>query len=233
MFTKKLYYIKRWRQQRAREPTRSRVITFRGYARLILSMVESSSLILDVGCDSGVMARMLESEGEKNLVGIELVNRFKHGKDISFLLAENTHLPFRRKAFDLIFARKFVSIRDTKESLNEFHEILKDEGKLIIEVPNVQRLKSRIYTSLGLTPLYPQKYFPHLHLASFKKILYQRNFKILRIEGDYIFIPLIGRLLSYFRLDLLTKFLGQFKPTLCMHLFGVCEKRAREHYGDT
>jgi len=228
MFTKKLYYIKLWtRRLELREPSRVRLITLRRYAKLISSMSKPSSTILDVGCGSGTIARMLESEGFKNLVGIDLVNRFKHGQNISFIVAENTHLPFRKKSFDMIFARKFVSIPDLEEGLKEFYEILKDHGMLVIEIVNAKRLKSRIYESLGLTPTYPRTvlYFPHLHLAPFKKILCKENFVVLRIEGDHVLIPIIGNLISFFRLGILQRVLGELSPTLCLHLFAICKKQ--------
>ncbi len=224
MFSKKLYYRKLWRHQKVLEPSRARLITFSEYARIISSLSEPSSFVLDVGCDSGIFARMLESKGHCNLVGIDLANRFKRRPNISFVVAENTHLPFRTESFNVIFARKFASISDTAESLGEFHKILKDDGKLIIEVPNVKRLKSRIYRALGLTPPYPPKYFPHLYLTPFKKILCEKNFKILRINGDYIFIPLIGNLISLFRFEGLERALGKLKPTLCLHLLAICKK---------
>ncbi len=229
LFAKKLYYIRRWKRQNVLDPSRVRLITFRRYARLLSSMSKPSFLILDFGCDSGVFARMLESEGQKNLVGVELASRFKRGQNISFIVAESTHFPFRRKAFDMIFARKFVSIQDVKESLRTFHEILKDDGKLFIEVPNVKRLKSRIYEALGLTPPYPPKYFPHLHMAPFKKILQDAEFCPLRIEGDHVSIPLIGNILSLLRLDKLQKVLGQSSPTLCLHLLSICRKQLIAH----
>jgi len=229
LFAKKLYYIQRWKRQNVLDPSRLRLITFHRYARLISSMSKPSSRILDVGCDSGIFARMLESEGQKNLVGAELANRFKRVQNVSYVVAENTHFPFRRKSFDVIFARKFVSVQDVEGSLKVFHEILKDDGKLFIEVPNVKRLKSRIYEALGLTPPYPPKYFPHLHLTPFKKILYDTKFRPLKIEGDHVSIPLIGNILSLLRLDKLQKVLGQSKPTLCLHLLGICKKQLAAH----
>ena len=227
MLKKKSYYIKLWKQLKVREPSRVRLATFSGYVKLVSSMCKPSSFILDVGCTFGAISHLLESEGYKNLVGIDLLNRFNRGQNISFIVAENTHLPFRRKSFDVIFARKFVSIPDLEESLMEFYENLKDDGILVIEVPNVKRLKSRIYEALGLTPTYPRNvlYFPHLHLEPFKKILCQKNFIVLRIEGDHIFIPLIGNLFSLFRLDILLRILGQLSPTLCLHLFGICKRQ--------
>ena len=231
MFKKKLYYRKLWiRAMKVREPSRVRLIAFRRYVKLI-SLMSKSSRILDVSCGSGIIARMLESEGHKNLVGIDLVNRFKRGQNTSFIVAENTHLPFQRKSFDVIFARKFVSTPDLEESLKEFYEILKDRGTLAVEIVNVKRLKSRIYESLGLTPTYPPTvlYFPYLHLAPFKKILCQENFVVLRIEGDHVRIPLISHLISFFRLDILQRILGQLSPTLCLHLFAISKKQTAAH----
>jgi ubiquinone/menaquinone biosynthesis C-methylase UbiE len=225
IFAKKLYYVHRWRQQEVRSPSRVRLNTFHRYARLISAMSKPSAVILDVGCDSGILSRMLESEGMENLIGVELVNRFKHEQKISFVVCENTRLPFRRKSIDVIFARKFVSVQDVEGSLNTFHEVLKDEGRLFIEVPNVKRLKSRLYEALGLTPPYPPKYFPPLHLASFRKILHDTRFSLLKVEGDHVFVPLLGNLLHLFKLDKLENVLGLWKPTLCLHLLGICKKQ--------
>jgi SAM-dependent methyltransferase len=188
-------------------------------------MAKHSSLILDVGCDSGLVAQMLESKGFRNLAGIDLANRFTHSLNISYSVAENTNLPFRSGTFDVIFARKFASMSDAALSLTEFHRILKDDGKLIIEVPNVKRLKSRLYRALSLTPPYPPKYFPHLHMTPFKRMLCEKNFSILEVKGDYVFIPMIGNVISALKLNRLERILGRMKPTLCLHLAAICKKR--------
>ncbi|HKZ94596.1 MAG TPA: class I SAM-dependent methyltransferase [Candidatus Bathyarchaeia archaeon] len=225
MLDKKIYYQNLWRRQRILEPSRGRLLTFKEYVRLISSFSKPSSLILDAGCGSGVIAGTLASSGYNNLVGIDLVNRFKREKGISFVVADNTCLPFRPESFDTIFARKFVSVQDMTRGLGEFHKSLKDDGKLLVEVPNVKRLKSRIYESLGLTPKYPHKYFPHMHMMLFTTILQKCNYIVMKVKGDYVFIPLVASLVSALKLDRLERELGRLVPSLCLHLFAICRKR--------
>jgi SAM-dependent methyltransferase len=159
IFKKKRYYRRLWKQTKIGEPSRDRLTTLRELARDISAFSKSSSLILEVGCGSGTVLRMLESKGHKNLIGIELVNTFLRGQNTSFIVAETMHLPFRPDSLDIIIARRFVSISDVRKSLEEFYNILKNDGKLVIDVSNVKSLKSRVNNLLGL-PAYPEKYYP-------------------------------------------------------------------------
>ena len=228
IFDKKLYYIRLWKHTGISEPSRDRLPKLREYARLISSFSKSSSLILEVGCGPGTVLRMLESKGCKNLIGIEPVNTFRREQNISFIVAETTHLPLRPDSIDIIFARRFVSVSDVRKSLEEFYNILKNYGKLVIDVVNVEMLKFRIYNLLGLTFSYPAKYYPRLHLALLKKILYESNFDVLRTGGDFVLVPLIGNLISLLRLEILQRAMGQLWPTLCVHISAVCRRRVPE-----
>ncbi len=224
MFQRKLYYRRLWKKQKLHQPMPSRLRTFEDYVRLVASLSEPSSLVLDVGCDSGIVARMLEAKGYHNLVGIDLANRFTHTSKISYVVAENTHLPFRNGVFDAIFARKFVSIPDTQRTLGELNRISRKDAKLVVEVPNVDRLKSRIYRLLGMTPNYAHKYFPHLTLSKFKDLLRGSQFDVLQARGDYVYIPIIGNILSRPRLEIVQRALGRARSTLCLHIYAVCGK---------
>jgi len=230
IFSKKLYYRRWWKGRKYGGPSRDRLFVLGEYARLVSSFSKSSSFILDAGCGSGAVLRMLRSRGCKNLIGIDLANTvdrstFPRDQNVSFIVAETTHLPLRPESLDIIFARKFVSVSDVRRSLGEFYSVLKNDGKLVIDVPNVKRLKSRIYNLLGLTPPYPAKYFPRLHMAWIKRILDERNFTILQTKGDYVSIPFFGNLISRFKLGILQRALGHLRPDLCLHISAVCSKR--------
>ncbi len=232
MYQKKLYYRRLWKRQKLRQPMPARLKTFADYVSLVASLSKSSSFILDVGCDSGIVARMLEAKGYNNLIGVDLANRFNHAPRVSYIVAENTHLPFRADVFDAIFARKFVSIPDTERSLDELSRVLKSDARLVVEVPNVDRLKSRILKLLGMTPKYAHKYFPHLTLGKFKTILRQSHFDVLQTRGDYVFIPIIGNILSRPKLDTVQRALGQARFTLCLHIYAVCRKTIGDSRSD-
>ena len=228
MFEKKLYYRRWWNKVGFGRPPANRFATLQEYSKLIATLAKPQSLILEVGCGRGYGLQMLRSEGCTNLVGIDLAKVFMQAENTDFLVAEATHLPLRQDLLDIIFARKFVDTTDVKGCLKEFRGTLRDEGKLVIEVPNVKRLASRIYRALGLEPKYDARYFPHLNRASFQNLLCKSGFMIQRIRGDYIDIPAIGNALSRLSHGMLPRTFGRIRPNLCLHLMAVCSKK-QEH----
>lgn len=220
---KKLHYKIWWARVGFSEPSESRLRTFRKYSKVISSLSKPSSIILDVGCGSGTFLRMLKSESCSHLIGMDLEDVFRREKDISFVVAETTHLPFRPESVDIAFAKRFVSVSDFRKSLKELGGIIKTDGKILVDVPNIKRLKSRVYNSLGREMKFTgTKYFPRLDPTSFLKIVSENGLLVLRAGGDFVSIPFLGYVTSRLRDGIIEDLIGRFRPDLCSHLFAVC-----------
>jgi len=224
-FSKKMHYKRWWRKVGFAEPSEARHKTFHNYAKLISSLSKPSSIILDVGCGNGTFLRMLKSEDVNHLIGTDLENVFQQEKDISFIVAETTHLPIRPESIDIAFAKRFVSVSDVRMSLRELSKTIKKDGKILVDVPNMNRLKSRIYRLLRLQVKFlGTKYYPHLHLTSFLRIVSENGLLILQTGGDFVSIPFLGYVTSRLHDGIIEDLIGRFRPDLCSHLFAVCKR---------
>ena len=231
-FSMKRHYKRWWSKAGFAEPSGSRLRTFQNWARLISSLSKPSSVILDVGCGSGTLLRMLKSKGSNHLIGTDLENVFQQEEGISFIVAEATHLPLRRESVDIILAKRFVSVSDLRESLKELSQTIKKDGKILADVPNMERLKGRIYRLLGLELKFPgTKYYPRVHLKSFLRIIHENGLQVLQVGGDYVRIPFLGFVTSKLNNGLIEDIIGRAKPDLCSHILAICSKtNAHDHY---
>ena len=222
-FGKKRHYKRWWRRAGFAEPAGSRLRTFHNWAKLISALSEPSSIILDVGCGSGTVLRMLKSKGIDGLIGTDLENVFQREKGLSFIVAEVTHLPLRRGSIDIALAKRFVSVSDLKEGLRELAQTIKKDGRILVDVPNMRRLKGRLYRLLGLQLKFPgTKYYPRLHLKSLLRIIRETDLQVLHVEGDYVRIPFLGLVTSRLSNGFIEEVIGRAKPNLCSHILAIC-----------
>jgi 2-polyprenyl-3-methyl-5-hydroxy-6-metoxy-1,4-benzoquinol methylase len=103
--------------------------------------------ILDIGCGNGEFLRRMgelgwETHGtDSSPAAVQLARRF--AKDVR--LARASEPVFDDKQFDVVtMFNVFEHVPDPIETLAEVYRILKDEGRLILEVPNFQSLAFRI-----------------------------------------------------------------------------------------
>ena len=103
--------------------------------------------VLDVGCGSGSDLEYLKFELELECFGLDIAidKALKDGrrKEIIFLLADASHLPFKENVFDIVYS--FGTIEHTQrtfESVRESFRVLKQGGQVLHTVPNVFSLHS-------------------------------------------------------------------------------------------
>ena len=133
----------------------------------------SDKKILDLGCGKGRFCRKLKDAGFMNIIGAEpskelIKTARKNNKDIKFIQASATDLPFSDNEFDsLICIEVLGHIPDTEKAVNEMARVLKPGGKLFIIDKNI----------LSLDPLYfiPTFLWKNF-LENINKWFYPRNF---------------------------------------------------------
>jgi 2-polyprenyl-3-methyl-5-hydroxy-6-metoxy-1,4-benzoquinol methylase len=110
--------------------------------------LDSSSKILDIGCGAGTFLLRMHALYGANVTGVDF-------KDLSALpgfdLIDFHHGPIREQAFpdasfDLVTMWHFLEHDYAPlETLEKIKQLLKDDGTLVIEVPRLDSLTSRLY----------------------------------------------------------------------------------------
>jgi len=118
--------------------------------RFIYKKLNSSSKVLDVGCGVGQFLYHLKSEKGAQVFGIEISeNAYKIGRDIyklDIFHGELADAPFKSKAFDLITAWwSLEHMLNPENNIKKMRDMLKDEGHLIIGVPNSKSINAFVF----------------------------------------------------------------------------------------
>ena len=102
--------------------------------------LQKSSKILDLGCGTGELLKILEDRFPlSELTGIDLteemlaVAKQKLSDNVELLLGSATSLPFDSKSFDWVIMSNVIGhLSDKKTALKEAHRVLKNPGKIVI-----------------------------------------------------------------------------------------------------
>jgi len=152
-------------------------LPFYGSLNVIRKLCGQNRDILDVGCASGYLGKILLSQGNR-VYGIDGNNdavALAKGFYNDALCLDLNHLPqepiFSGKKFDVIvFADVLEHVLDPESVLRYFGQFLKPTGKIIVSLPNVALWRVRLnllfgkfdYTDYGVLDR------THLHLYTFK-----------------------------------------------------------------
>ena len=102
---------------------------------------ENKGLYLNIGC------------GDCRYPGFINIDKFIRGKDV--LPADALYLPFKDGAVSFIYSAhslEHLPIRDGKLALKDWKRVLKPQGRLIIELPDLQAICHNVLNSM-----YPQQ----------------------------------------------------------------------------
>jgi ubiquinone/menaquinone biosynthesis C-methylase UbiE len=130
--------------------------------RAVMELLAPSpgELILDIGCGNARDIILFVQKGT-NCVGMDFSRgMLKEGKEdinnlglkcVDLILADATHLPFKKNIFDKISCSEVIEhIPDYSKAIVEMNRVLKENGNLIITTPNWHSLYGvvRIGTTL-------------------------------------------------------------------------------------
>lgn len=107
----------------------------------VIEKIEGEN-ILDVGCGSGTIAKMLLEKGKK-VIGVDIGKKFvgfcqSRYKRAIFCEADAQCLPFSSKCFDTIVCSEVIEhLENPEKALKEFNRVLSPRGKLILTTPNI------------------------------------------------------------------------------------------------
>ncbi len=108
--------------------------------RIIEVVSLSGKTILDAGCGDGQYIDEFKNYSD-SIYGVDIeeerVAKARKMTSIEVFLCDLSQLPFEDDLFDLIFCNEVLEYTDDEiEVLREFHRVLKDDGLLVIYVPN-------------------------------------------------------------------------------------------------
>jgi 2-polyprenyl-6-hydroxyphenyl methylase/3-demethylubiquinone-9 3-methyltransferase len=109
----------------------------------ILSRIQKSSLILDVGCGAGFLTNELALAGHK-VTGVDMSEsslqvaaQYDQTKTVTYKLANAYELPFSDESFDFLCAMDFLEhVEDPAKAIQEFARVLKPGGKFFYHTFN-------------------------------------------------------------------------------------------------
>ncbi len=140
----------------------------------ILSEIEASDLVLDVGCGRAWVAQQLCVDKNNRVISMDIsranpINAIKNNpKNNHFaVVADVYNLPFKPDTFDTIIASEIIEhVADPKIFIDKLIEVLKPKGKLIISTP----YNEKIEYSLCVHCNKPTPRNAHIHSFSEKNI---------------------------------------------------------------
>ena len=146
--------------------------------------IHKNHKILDAGCGEGFLVEKFRKKGYKNFSGIDKNYSSKHVKKGNI-----SKMPYRDKNFDVVLcldSLQYLSFKNQEKAVNEFRRVLKDDGTLIVTIPNLKHFAARIYRIIkGRWKPTDSKTLPIGDRASdeYVKIMGEKGFDILKIKG--------------------------------------------------
>lgn len=163
------------------------------YVGSVVERLPADARILDVGCGEGVLVEKYARLGRK-IEGIDLnySSDFVRQGDI-------LKMPYAEAAFDaVLFLDVFEHLHfaDQRKALQEIRRVLKPGGTLVVSIPNMAHLNSRIrFLFKGLMDRcdIEENHPGERPMAENRQILEEQGFRIDRIKGITLTLPFIYR----------------------------------------
>ncbi len=105
---------------------------------------ERGCYLLDAACGKGGLGAALEESG----ITVFSMDRYDYPLRRSrFIRADlNSSLPYREKSFDFVICSESLQYMENHENLfREFGRVLKNGGSLVVSLPNILTVSSRLY----------------------------------------------------------------------------------------
>lgn len=142
--------------------------------------------ILDVGCGSGIFLRQLKEKGWQTY-GVEIspiAARRAQTLGLEVFTGELHQAKFSINYFDVILMKHVLEhLNDPLRTLEEARRILKDEGVLIISVPNVQSVEARVFGKYWEGFELPRHLY-HFSPYTLRLLLKKSRFRIIKITNE-------------------------------------------------
>jgi len=106
------------------------------FVKSLLKYVVGSKIVLDAGCGSGWLGASLKECLPLTVISVDIRKPIAEYRVDSFVVMDIQQIGLT-KAFDLIIAKDVVEhVVYPRKALQQFHSVLKTNGKIIIDVPS-------------------------------------------------------------------------------------------------
>jgi 2-polyprenyl-3-methyl-5-hydroxy-6-metoxy-1,4-benzoquinol methylase len=216
----------------------SNLIRFSG--KEILENIGKNKKVLEVGCASGVMTKMLATrctsltvvDGNKHYIG--QAKSFVRKRNVKFIISLIEDFEPKEKYDVIIVASLLEHVKYPKRVLRHVTKLLAKNGQIHITVPNAHSLHRRIGKAMGLIKNLQEfskrdKMLKHRRLynkATLTRDVISSRLKIVSCKGIFL-KPLSNQQMESFPKRMLEAFYKVGKttpPEFCSELYICCEK---------
>jgi 2-polyprenyl-3-methyl-5-hydroxy-6-metoxy-1,4-benzoquinol methylase len=161
-----------------------------------VSRLPREARILDVGAGEGVLVDKYRGQGLK-VVGVDA-----NYESPSVKKADLASLPFEDRSFDAVLCLdvlEHLDLMTQTPALLEMRRCLATEGTLLLSVPNLAHLHSRLRFFLGGTLTRTSAVERHpgdRPAAEYLRLLRETGFRVVRRDGVFPTVPIVFRLVN-------------------------------------
>lgn len=193
----------------------------------ILNLVGANKRVLDIGCATGHLTKYFTANN-CSVVGVEIDEEFAlEAKQyceemvVGDIQQDSTIDKINGKFDAIVFGDTLEHLSCPENALNKTRYLLKEDGYLVISLPNIALWRIRFLLLFGKFDYSDRGIMDRTHLRFFtlktaKKLLSESGYKCLSIDYRFDF-PFYSRSLARHTIYLggfLTSFLKRFYPTL-------------------
>jgi 2-polyprenyl-3-methyl-5-hydroxy-6-metoxy-1,4-benzoquinol methylase len=157
-----------------------------------IKKIKFPGTLLDVGCGIGTFLRLARDEGYE-ASGVELSSyAAEYAKNNFGLSVFNGELPdadFAPKSFDIITLWHILEhVADPKKFLKEVNRLLKKDGLLVIEVPNIGSIAAK-FSLMNWELMAPKEHLFYFKPHIISRILKETGFRIIKDQTYFWTTP--------------------------------------------
>ncbi|MCM8800340.1 MAG: class I SAM-dependent methyltransferase, partial [Candidatus Omnitrophica bacterium] len=150
--------------------------------------------LLDIGCGKGERLKFFKDLGF-SVLGLEVSDTVDYAREhfnLEIIKKDIYQADFEDNSFDIVTLFNVLEhIHNPNKLLKEIYRILKDNGFLVIQIPNTDSLQFKIFKKRWITFDIPRDLF-YFNIKQLKYLLERQRFNLIKISfNDSFFHPSI------------------------------------------
>jgi 2-polyprenyl-3-methyl-5-hydroxy-6-metoxy-1,4-benzoquinol methylase len=186
-------YAARGEYHRALDPSWDYLPTYLAklaYVRDYLNRLPPATRVLDAGCGEGVIVE--EFAGKLAIEGVDPNYASPHVRQASLLA-----LPYEPDSFDralCLDVLEHLTFEEQPRALGELHRVLRPQGELLVSVPNLAHLQSRVHFLFAgrlIRTASEQKHPGDRPIAEYLRLFDRAGFTVTTRQGIFPTVPIL------------------------------------------